>query len=370
MFPKSLTASMGNSSERNTVLSEIKVTNPLVIGKCVKEIVSSSGFHFVISRIWRDGSVIIPISDTIINKDDHLLIISDKEDEHKFASIFGLETDTDWNRPDIDWDILDKNLVSRHLRVTKDSVVGIRMDKLRIRNKFGVNVTRINRAGITIIPSANTMFQFGDRLTVVGDEEKIKALGKAVGNQEVRLNEPQLIPLFIGLFLGVFLGSIPISVPGMSTPLKLGIAGGPIIVGILMGAFGPRLHMRTYTTRAANLMIRQIGINFFFAALGFGVGGDFVETVFCMQGLKWAVMATLLVMIPLLIVGIINEKVFHIDMAHNLGILCGTMTNPNALNYANSVVENETPAEAYATVYPIVTFLRIFISQILIILLF
>lgn len=367
MFPASAASSRGKSADKNTSAVEVLVTNSEIFGKSVGNVVLQSGFHFVISRLWRDGQVQIPISSTVLNSGDRLLIICDKEDEHKFSDIFGAEGDTDWNREGIDWNIIDNNLVSRHLRVTKDNVVGIRLDQMKIRNKFGVNITRINRAGITIVPSAGTMLQFGDRLTVVGDENKIKALGEAVGNQEIRLNEPQLIPLFVGLFLGVLLGSIPIVIPGISTPLKLGIAGGPIVVGILMGAFGPRFHLKTYTTRAANLMIRQMGINFFFASLGFNVGGDFVETVFCFQGLKWAGLAILLTMIPVLVVGILNEKFFHLDMAHNLGILCGSMTNPNALNYANTVMENETPAEAYATVYPIVTFLRVFLAQVLII---
>jgi len=367
LFPESVAKSHGKNVDKYTCVTEVRVSNPEAFGKTVGNIVNGSGFHFVISRIWRNGVVQIPISTSLLQEGDHLLIICNKNDEHKFTDIFGLEESTDWNRQDIDWNIIDHNLVSRHLRVTKDEVVGIRLDHMKIRNKYGVNITRINRAGITIVPSASTILQFGDRLTVVGDENKIKALGEAVGNQEVRLNEPQLIPLFIGLFLGVLVGSIPIAVPGISAPLKLGIAGGPIVIGILMGAFGPRFHMKTYTTRAANLMIRQMGINFFFASLGFGVGGDFAETVFCIQGLKWAALAVVLAMVPLLLIGIFNEKVLHIDMAHNLGILCGSMTNPNALSYSNTVMDNETPAEAYATVYPMVTFLRVFLAQILII---
>ena len=370
LFPNSVKEASGKASDRFTYLTEVHVSNEKVFDRTLGEVVGQSGFHFVVSRLWRDGKAQIPLSDTRLRKDDHLLIICDKEDEHKFTPIFGSEEAKDWNRPDIDWNIIDEQLVSRHVRVTKDEVTGVSLSHLKIRNKFGVNITRINRAGITVVPSADTKLQFGDRLTVVGDEEKIKAFGKAMGNQEIRLNEPQLIPLFTGIFLGVLLGSIPIVIPGISTPLKLGIAGGPIIVGILMGAFGPRFHLKTYTTRAANLMIRQMGINFFFASLGFSVGGDFAETVFCVQGLKWAAIAIVFAMVPVLITGIFNEKVLHMNFAHNMGVLCGSMTNPNALNYANTTIENETPAEAYATVYPLVTFLRIFIAQILVIALF
>jgi len=369
-FPKSVKRSSGQDTDKYTGVTEVQVLNEDVCDKTVAEIVHHSEFHFVISRLWRDGKVQIPLSDTIVRKGDHLLIICDKDDLHRFGKVFGHEEQTDWNRPDIDWNIIDNNLVSKHIRVTKDSVIGISMGQLKIRNKFGVNITRINRAGITIIPSASTTLQFGDRLTVVGDEEKIKALGKAMGNEEKKLNEPKLIPFLSGIFLGVLLGSIPIAIPGISMPIKFGIAGGPIIVGILMGAFGYKLHITTYTTRAANLMLRQLGITFFFASLGFSVGGDFVETVFCMQGLKWALLALLIATVPVLAVGIFNEKVLKMDYARNVGLLCGSMCNPNALNYISSTLGNDSPAEAYATVYPLTMFIRVFIAQVLIIILF
>lgn len=369
LFPKSAEKSSGRSNDKFTGICEVSVLKPELFGKSIKDIVSESGFHFVISRLWRDGQVQIPLWDTVVQQNDHLLIICKKDDEHKFGAMFGHEEATDWNRPDIDWNIIDKNLVSRHVRVTRKEVVGVKLSKLKLRNKFGVNITRINRAGIYLVPDADTRLQFGDRLTVVGDEEKIKALGKAVGNEEQRLNDPRLIPILAGIFLGVLLGSVPIVVPGISTPLKLGIAGGPIIMGILMGAFGPKLHITTYTTRAANLMLRQMGITFFFASLGFGVGRGFVETVFCMQGLKWAGIAVMMAAIPFFITGIFNEKVLKMDFARNMGLLCGTCTNPNALAYTNSILDNDNAAEAYATVYPLVTFFRVFASQILIVLL-
>lgn len=368
-FPLSAQKSTGRATDRYTAITEVHVCNKELFGKKVADVVKASGFHFVISRLWREGNVYIPVSDTVLNENDHLLIICDKEDIHKFGKIFGHEENKDWNRPNVDWNILDKKLVSVHLRVTSKQVVGMSLKELKVRNKFGVNITRINRAGITLVPSADTTLQFGDRLTVVGDENKIKALATVVGNEEQRLNEPRLIPLLVGIFLGVFLGCIPIKVPGMSTPLKLGIAGGPIIMGILMGALGPRLHITTYTTRAANLMIRQLGITFFFASLGLGVGTHFVETVFTAQGLKWAVISIGLAALPLLIMGIFNEKVLKMDFAKNLGMLCGTAANPNALAYCNTILENDNAAEAYATVYPFTIFLRVFLAQILILVL-
>ena len=366
MFPASAARSSGRATDRYTAVTEVRVCNSTLFGKSVREVVAGSGFHFVISRLWRNGTVQIPISETVVQEGDHLLIICAKDDLDRFGAVFGHQESTDWNRPDIDWDIIDKNLVSMHLRVTKDSVAGRSLRELKLRNKFGVNITRINRAGITLVPSGDTTLQFGDRLTVVGDEEKIKAMGKMVGNEEVRLNEPRLIPLLAGMFLGVLLGCIPIAVPGISMPVKLGIAGGPIIMGILMGAFGPKFHITTYTTRAANLMLRQMGITFFFASLGLSVGSSFAETVFSLQGLKWAGISVLMVVVPVMVMGIFNEKVLHLDFAKNMGLLTGSYTNPNALSYANSVLENDNAAEAYATVYPITVFLRVFLAQMLI----
>lgn len=367
MFPASLAKGKGRATDKYTAVTELQVCKQELFDRTVRDIVGASDFHFVISRIWHGGQVEIPVSDSIVRQGDHLLVICAKEDIHRIGGFFGHEEATDWNRPDIDWNIIDKNLISRHVRVTKADVVGISLDKLKLRNKYGVNITRINRAGITLVPEASTMLQFGDRLTVVGDEDHIKALGKAVGNEEAKLNDPHLIPILVGIILGLLLGSIPVAIPGISTPIKLGIAGGPIIMGILMGAFGPRFNFTTYTTRAANLMLRQFGITFFFASLGFSVGGNFVETVFCMQGLKWAGIAIVMAGLPLFIMGIFNEKVLHLDFAKNVGLLCGAMANPNALNYAGTLMENDSPAESYATVYPITIFLRVFLAQMLII---
>lgn len=369
IFPSSMARSKGCTSDKNTAATEVRVSNPDFSGKTVKDIVHGSGFHYVISRIWRHGVVTIPVSDSVVNEGDHLLIICNTEDIHRIGELFGHEEETDWNRPDIDWNVIDKDLVSRHVIVTKSEIAGMTLGSLKLRNKYGVNITRINRAGITVVPYADTVLQFGDSLTVVGGESKIKELGKAVGNEEKRLDEPRLIPILFGILLGVLLGSIPVIIPGISSPIKLGLAGGAVIMGILMGAFGPRMHVQTFTTRAANLMLRQMGITFFFASLGFSVGGDFVDTVFCMQGLKWATIGFVLALVPFVIVGIFNEKVLHMDFAKNIGLLCGAMTNPNALNYASGLLENDSPAESYATVYPTSMFIRVIIAQVMILIL-
>lgn len=368
MFPASARKSQGSANDKYTAVTEVSVSNPEMIGKSVKEAVKMSGKQFVISRMWHNGRVEIPISSSIICNGDHLLIICKKEDMHSFEAIFGHEeSDKDWNRPDIDWDSIDKTLISSYLYVTQSGTIGKTLEQLRLRNKYGVNITRIRRAGISLIPGPGTILQFGDRLTVVGEKERIKKVAKVIGNEEVKLSEPHLIPLLLGIFLGVFLGSIPVVVPGISVPIKLGLAGGPIIMGILMGIWGPKLHLITYTSPAANQLIRQFGITFFYACLGFGVGGNFVETVFCMQGLKWAGLALVIAVVPIFIMGIFNEKVLKMDFAQNMGLLTGVMTNPNALAYANEQLGNESAAEAYATVYPLTTFVRIFIAQMLMI---
>lgn len=371
LFPVSAARSSGRGKDEDTSIVEMRVCNPEIFGKTIHDIVRESGFHFVISRLWSGGTVEIPVSETVVAEGDHLLVICDKDSVSRLDALFGKqENDVDWNRPDIDWNIIDKNLVSKHLRVTKDAVVGESLSNLKFRNKFGVNITKINRAGITLVPSASTTLQFGDRVTVVGDEDKIKAMAKVIGNQEALLNEPRLIPILTGIFLGVLLGNIPLRVPGVGAPVKLGITGGPILVGILMGAFGPRLGITTYTTRSANLMLRQMGITFFFASLGFSVGDTFVETVFCWQGLKWAAVAILLSMIPLLVMGVFNEKVLKLNFSQSMGLLCGSMTNSNALSYSMTTLDSDTPAEAYATVYPLTTFARVFLAQLLIAFLF
>ena len=367
VFKRSAARSAGRGSDEFTEVQTVLVTNPAVFGRQVQEVVSSSQFNFVISRIWHEGIVHIPLSDTVIADGDRLMIICNKDDRASLARFFGCAEDKDWNLPDIDWDIIDKNLVSHHVSVTKADVVGKELGTLHLRNRFGVNITRINRAGFTLVPSAATTLQFGDRLTVVGDEEKIKAMGKFVGNEEKRLNSPRLIPILAGIFLGVLLGSVPIALPGLSSPMKFGIAGGPIIIGILLGAFGPRLHIQTFTTRAALLMLREMGITFFFAALGFGVGGTFVETVFCAQGLRWIGLSVALAAIPVLIMGFVNEKILHLDFAKSAGALCCSVSNSNAMNFISGELESDVPAEVYATVYPVVIFLRVFIAQILLI---
>lgn len=367
IFKKSAAKASGSNNDKYTAATEVSVTRDDIAGRTVRQIVKESDKKFVISRIWRDGRVQIPTSDTEIRMGDHLLIICNTEDMHSFQNIFGHEEQTDWNRPDIDWDSIDKNLVSNNLYVTRSETVGKTIEELKLRNRYGVNVTRISRAGIMMIPSASTVLQFGDRLTVVGEKARIKEMEPTIGNKEEKLREPHMISLLLGVFIGVLFGALPIAIPGMSTPFKFGIAGGPIIIGILMGMFGHRFGLNTYSNPAANQTVRQLGITFFYASLGLGVGTDFVETAFCMQGLKWAAIALMVAMLPTFIMCLVNEKLFKMNFAHNIGTLSGVMTNPNALAYINDTLGNETAAEAYATIYPVTNIVRIFIAQLLLI---
>ena len=251
--------------------------------------------------------------------------------------------------------------------MTKPEVNGVKLGTLRLRNSFGINITRVNRAGIDLLPSKSLRLQLGDRLTIVGEDRAIENASKVLGNQARELRNPNLITIFTGIVLGLVLGSIPIAIPGMNMTVKLGIAGGPIIVGILMGAFGPRFHLTTYTTQSANLMLRQLGLTIYLAGLGLSAGADFFSTVFTAEGIKWVGISSALAIIPVLTIGYIAAKFFNVSYAKNIGMLCAGMANPIALNYANSTAEGDEPSVAYATVYPVTIFLRVIIAQITIV---
>ena len=358
----------GKSSD-NTFITEHIVTNPDIFGKSIQDIRHNAECQFVISRIWKDGKVIIPTGETVIEENEHILVISAKNDADRITEIFGPQENVDWNKGDIDWNAIDSQLVSRKILVTKSEINGVKLGDLRLRNSFGINITRVNRAGIDLLPSRTLRLQLGDRVTIVGEARSIENAGQILGNEAKQLRTPNLTSVFIGIVVGLLLGSIPFAIPGMSMPVKLGIAGGPIIVGILMGAFSPRLHLATYMSQSANLMLRQLGLTIYLAGLGLSAGAGFFETVFSAQGLIWVAISCTLAVIPVLIVGFFASKVLKTDYAKNVGMLCGSMANPIALNYANSTTEGDEPAVAYATVYPISIFLRVISAQIIMVLL-
>ena len=366
--PKGKNKPADNSAD-NTFITEYQISNPAIFGKSIMDIRKDADCQFVISRVWKDGKLIIPTSETILEKDEHVLVISGKKDVEKIRTIFGQQENVDWNKKDIDWNAIDSQLVSSKVLVTKSEHNGVKLGDLRLRNSYGINITRVNRAGIDLLPSRSLRLQLGDKLTIVGEARAIDNVSKILGNESKALKNPNLISIFIGIVLGIVLGSIPIVIPGISMPVKLGIAGGPIIVGILMGSFGPRFHIATYTTRSANLMLRQFGLTLYLAGLGLSAGAGFFETVFSLEGLKWVAISLFLATVPVILMGIAAAKIFKLDYADNIGMLCGGMANPFALDYAYTDSEGDDPAAVYATVYPANIFLRVISAQLLIMLL-
>lgn len=357
-------------NEKNTYIAAFKVSNPGIFGKSVKELGGLTSAKFIISRLWRDHSVSIPTSSTVVQQDDRVLVIASEKDIPMITALLGMQEDTDWNNKEIDWNSIDSQLVSQRIVVTKPGLNGRSLASLHFRNEYGVNVSRVYRSGMPLLATAHLTLQLGDRLCVVGDREAVRRVEKVVGNAVRDLEEPNLVAVFIGMFIGLVLGSVPVFIPGMSSPLKLGLAGGPIIVGILISAFGPRIHMVTYTTRSANLMLRAIGLSTYLACLGLDSGAHFFETVVRPEGLVWIAAGFLLTVIPVIIVGFIAYKMMKIDFGTVCGMLCGSMANPMALNYANDTIPGDRSSVAYTTVYPLSVFLRVVVAQLLILLFF
>ena len=348
-----------------TYIAAFQVHNPAIFNKSIKEIAQLSYPKFVISRLWRDGNVSIPTSEKIIKEGDRLLVVTAEKDVLALTVLFGQQENTDWNKEDIDWNAIDRQLVSQRIVVTRPELNGKKLGSLRLRNTYGINISRVYRAGVQLLATPELTLQLGDRLTVVGEAAAIQNVEKVLGNAVKSLNEPNLVAVFVGIVLGLALGAIPFAVPGVSVPVKLGLAGGPIIVGILIGTFGPRLHMVTYTTRSANLMLRALGLSMYLACLGLDAGAHFFDTIFRPEGLLWIGVGFGMTIIPVLLVGIIAFKFMKIDFGSVSGMLCGSMANPMALNYANDTIPGDNPSVSYATVYPLSMFLRVIIAQII-----
>ena len=280
--------------------------------------------------------------------------------------LFGEHEAKDWNKKDIDWNAIDSQLISQRIVVTRPEINGKKLSSLRLRNHYGINISRVYRSGVQLLATPDLVLQMGDRLTVVGEAAAIQNVESVLGNAVKSLSEPNLVAVFVGIVLGLALGALPITFPGMATPVKLGIAGGPIIVGILIGSFGPRLHMITYTTRSANLMLRAMGLSMYLACLGLDAGRNFFDTVFRPEGLLWIGLGFAITFVPIVIMGLVAMKVNHLDFGSVSGMMCGSMANPMALNYANDTIPGDNPAVSYATVYPLCMFLRVIIAQMLI----
>ncbi len=352
--------------EDSTFIATFQIKNPAVYGKTIRDIAMLTEAKFVVSRLWRNGQVFIPGSETTIETDDRLMAITEDNDLHSLEVLFGKLESRDWNTGEVDWNKIDSNLVSRHLIISKPELNGKKLGSLRLRNSYGINITRVLRSGVNLLAKPGLVLQLGDRLTVVGKESQIREVEHIVGNRILKLKDPNLAAIFIGLVLGLLLGSIPVFVPGISVPVKLGLAGGPIIMGILIGRFGPRFRIVTYTTRSANLMLRGIGLSLFLACLGLDSGKHFIDTIMNGDGLLWIGLGFIITVLPVLIIGWLAMRISRLDFGSTCGILCGAMANPMALTYADDLIEGDAPSVSYATVYPVAMFSRVIISQILV----
>lgn len=355
-----------HSDEDNTYIGQFVVVNPAIVGLTIAEIAQTSQRHFIISRIWRNGKVIVPMAQTVMMENDNILIVTTRDEVPVMDILFGKHVEKDWNRDKIDWNAIDSTVESRVIVMTRTKLNSKTLGSLHMRETYGVNVSRIMRGDIKLLATDSLHLQYGDRLTVVGTPEDIDHAEAFLGNAMGRLNEPNLGAIFFGLLMGLALGMIPISLPGMSSPVKLGIAGGPIIMGIIVGALGSRLRIITYTTRSASLMLRKLGLSLYLACLGLSAGKDFLATVVRPEGLMWVGIGLVLTMLPLLIIGAVALKTKKFDFGTICGLLCGAMANPMALSYANETIKGDRAAVAYTSVYPLGMFIRVVIAQIII----
>ena len=338
-----------------------EIRNEAIDGKKIKDIRPLMNRDFVISRVrYHDGQETeLANSDTVLHLNDKILVISTPKDIEAISVFFGKQIDMQWEQ-------LDKKLISRRILITKPELNGKMLSQLKIRNNFGASITRVNRSGVDLVAAPQLQLQMGDRVTIVGSELAVSHAEKVLGNSMKRLDHPNLIPIFLGIALGCILGSTPFVFPGIPQPVKLGLAGGPLIVSILISRFGPQYKMITYTTMSANLMLREIGISLFLACVGLGAGKGFVETVIYDGGYVWVGYGVIITIVPLLIAGLVGRYVFKLNYYTLIGVLGGSTTNPPALAYSNDLTSCDAPAVGYATVYPLTMFLRVLTAQILI----
>ena len=349
-------------------IAAFQLHNPGIYHKTIKDLALYSHTKFVISRLWRDGKVTIPTGSTELLENDRILVVTTEKDMPTLTLLFGEQENRDWNQEDIDWNSIDRNLVSEHIVVTQAEINGKRLGSLHLRNTYDINISRVLRSGVQILATPDLILQLGDRLTVVGEKTAIKRVAGILGNSVTTLREPNLAAIFIGIVLGLMLGSVPLSMPGISSPVKMGLAGGPIIVGILVGCFGPRLHMRTYTTRSANLMLRGIGLSLYLAGIGIDAGAHFFETVVRPEGAIWIGSGFLITVVPVLLMAVVAMRMCGMNFGSTCGMLCGSMANPMALNCVNDSFPGNDASVSYATVYPLGMFMRVVISQVVLML--
>ena len=355
-----------NGEEDVTYVAQFVVINPALAGKTVGQISASTHRHFIISRIWRGGKVIVPLSDTQLHINDNVLVVTTRDQAPAMEILFGERVEKDWNGKQIDWNAIDASVESRVIVVTRTELNGRRLGRLHMRETYGVNVSRVMRGDIKLLATENLRLQYGDRVTIVGKPEDIDHAETFLGNAVQVLNEPNLGAIFIGLLLGLALGMIPVALPGMSAPVRLGIAGGPIVMGILVGALGPKTHFISYTTRSASLMLRKLGLSLYLACLGLESGSDFLGTVIRPEGLLWVALGFAITVVPTYIIGAVALRTGKFDFGSICGVLCGSMANPMALTYATDSIEGDTAAVSYTSVYPLGMFVRVVIAQVIV----
>ena len=360
---EALNATEGKNTNEAKPIS-LMVKNPAIFNKSVGEVSALIETRdFVISRISHvNNEVEIPSSTTVLCENDKIFVITTERDAEALRTFIGEEIDMDRK----EWIRKDSQFINRRILITKSELNGKRLGTLKLRNLYGVNITRVNRSGVDLVANPNLTLQVGDRVNVVGTESAIESVEKVLGNSMKRLNEPNLLFIFVGIFLGIFLGSIPFVFPGIPQPVKLGLAGGPLIVSILISRFGYKYKLVTYTTMSANLMLREIGITLFLACVGIGAGDGFIDTIVNNGGLSWIGYGFAITTIPLLIIGTIGRYFFKLNYFTLMGLIAGSTTDPPALAYANMTAGNDAPAVGYATVYPLTMFLRVLTAQLLI----
>ncbi len=337
----------------------LEVRNEALNGKTLSQLSNFLGRDFVCTRILQDGHVSIPTSNTVFHVGDQIFVVCAEDDSEAIIAFIG-------PRIEVDWEKQDTPMVSRRILVTQSNMNGKTLGEIHFRTMYGVNVTRVNRSGMDLFAARNLTLQIGDRVMVVGPEDAVERVANLLGNQLKRLDHPNIITIFVGIFLGIFLGSLPIAIPNMPTPLKLGLAGGPLIVAILIGRFGYKMKLVTYTTMSANLMLREIGLVLFLASVGIKAGENFVQTVVEGDGLLYVGCGFLITVIPLLIMGVIGRLKFKLNYFTLMGLIAGSNTDPPALAYSTQSCNNDAPAVGYSTVYPLAMFLRILTAQLLI----
>ena len=337
----------------------IQVTNQDVFNKTIFEISKDISYEIIISRVLRNGELQLASSETVIYENDIVLLVTQKGFINDVVKHIGVQSEMDLTAKS-------GKLISKRVMVTNREVFGKDLGSLKLRTRYNINITRVYRSGIELVASPHLRLQMGDRLTVVGDEKSMEKVIEQLGNSIKRLNDPNIVPIFIGILLGVLIGSIPIHIPGIINPIKLGLAGGPLIVAILLSKYGYRFSLVSYTTPSANLMLREIGIVLFLSSVGLTAGQNFIPTLLSGDGFLWMGYGALITLVPLLLVGFLSRYILKRNYLEICGLISGSMTDPPALAFANSIAQSEAPAVAYATVYPLVMFFRIFIAQLLI----